>query len=535
MLVEIKCDKFRNQVIKFNNSLNVILGDEKAANSIGKSTFLMVIDFVFGGNSFIKFNTDVFDELGHHDYLFCFTFGTENYRFKRNTYKYELIHKCDENYKEIEAISAKEFRIFLKSKYKIPSKDITFRSVVGLYSRIWGKGNLDVKKPLHPAQEQKSSACVENLIKLFNRYDNIRDLVDNFKQGTDERSALTKAFAKRIIPKINKTKYLENQKEIEIISTEIEDIKNNLAKYACNISEIANKVIMELKTKKDQLLITKRTIESKRIRIKRNIIDNKFINSKKLVNLNQFFPDVNNDRILMIEKFHSGLSNILKKELQRAEEELTLQLNIINGEISEVDRKIAGSLIALDDPNVIVDRVYELSKTLHSARSENKYFANNIDLEKNVKILKSELHDEKAGTLQIIANMVNEKIMKLITTVYDNKRKCPILTLGDANYKFEIFEDTGTGKAYSNLLLLDLSIFSLTSLPFLIHDSLLFKNIENTAVGKLVKIYASFEKQTFISIDEIDKYGLSASNTLRKNTVIELKNNALLYNKDWRK
>lgn len=47
MLVEVRCDKFREKSIKFHKGLNVVLGDEKATNSIGKSSLLMVLDFIF--------------------------------------------------------------------------------------------------------------------------------------------------------------------------------------------------------------------------------------------------------------------------------------------------------------------------------------------------------------------------------------------------------------------------------------------------------------------------------------------------------
>ena len=56
MLKEIKCDKFIEPIIEFNNGLNSILGDDISTNSIGKSTFLMIIDFVCGGNTFINKN-----------------------------------------------------------------------------------------------------------------------------------------------------------------------------------------------------------------------------------------------------------------------------------------------------------------------------------------------------------------------------------------------------------------------------------------------------------------------------------------------
>ena len=43
MLVEIKSDIFREKTIKFHSGLNIVLGDEKASNSIGKPNLLLII------------------------------------------------------------------------------------------------------------------------------------------------------------------------------------------------------------------------------------------------------------------------------------------------------------------------------------------------------------------------------------------------------------------------------------------------------------------------------------------------------------
>lgn len=66
------------------------------------------------------------------------------------------------------------------------------------------------------------------------------------------------------------------------------------------------------------------------------------------------------------------------------------------------------------------------------------------------------------------------------------------------------------------------------------HDSLLYKNIENEAVAKMIDIYESINKQSFIAIDEIDKYGSRAKSKLWRNRVVELDNDNVLYIKDWR-
>lgn len=63
MLYEIECEKFAKKVkgqlvprgrIQLREGLNTVLGDKAAQNSIGKSTFLLVVDFCFGGDDYIN-------------------------------------------------------------------------------------------------------------------------------------------------------------------------------------------------------------------------------------------------------------------------------------------------------------------------------------------------------------------------------------------------------------------------------------------------------------------------------------------------
>ena len=77
----------------------------------------------------------------------------------------------------------------------------------------------------------------------------------------------------------------------------IQDIKDNLAKYATNISEIANREILELKIQKDELLKAKTIIESKLKTIRNDLSENRHIKSRHLKSLTKFFPNVNLDKL----------------------------------------------------------------------------------------------------------------------------------------------------------------------------------------------------------------------------------------------
>lgn len=70
MLKEIICDKFKQKRVEFHRGLNVVLGDDQGSNSIGKSTFLMIIDFVYGGKDYITKSEDIQENVGIHTIKF---------------------------------------------------------------------------------------------------------------------------------------------------------------------------------------------------------------------------------------------------------------------------------------------------------------------------------------------------------------------------------------------------------------------------------------------------------------------------------
>ena len=118
--------------------------------------------------------------------------------------------------------------------------------------------------------------------------------------------------------------------------------------------------------------------------------------------------------------------------------------------------------------------------------------------------------------------------------IYKDKRTSPTFSINLENYNLKRSGDTGTGSSYINLIAFDLSLFSITKLPILIHDTIMFKNIEVPAFENLIKIYKSFEKQIFISIDEIDKFSQQTKNVLNDRKVIELDKSNTLFIKNWK-
>lgn len=535
MLKIIHCEKFRNSPIKLLPGFNVVVGDNIATNSIGKSTFLMVVDFAMGGNTFLEHNSDVIAELGHHSYSFVFEFEKANYFIRRDTNNAETVFLCNDEWEIQQALSIEEYRNFLNQNYKVSGIGLTFRGLVSLFSRIWGKENLDTDRPLDAHPKQRANQAITFILKLFERYESLVELDTELKKAKSEKDALRDAFKENIVPKIVKKQYRANEELVNHTSKELQDIKTNLAKYATNIREITNREVAEIKAEKDSLLKANAVVEARLRRVRASLSESKHIKSKRFESLKEFFPEVAHDRIALVEEFHSDIAKILKSEIRASEKELISESERIGASLSDLDIRLSVLLKNVENPAIIVDRVFELSNRKGNAERENEYYDKSEILTDSVKKLRTKFEDAKRNQLAVISAAINDILREMTEQVYGAGRKSPYLSFTATNYEYQIFEDTGTGKAFSNLLLFDWAVFKLTAVPFLIHDSLLFKNIENEAVAKMIKIYSELDRQTFIAIDEIQKYGEEASEIVVDHTALNLSNSEVLYVKDWRK
>ena len=534
MLIEIRCDKFRTGAVAFGPGLNVVLGDENATNSIGKSTLLMVIDFALGGGSLLEHNKDLVKELGDHDYYFVFRFDEEIYRFRRGTAEPTVVYICDERFEPERFLDLEKYTAFLKGSYGLDIPHLSFRSLVGLYVRVWGKKNLSVGQPLHVVPEQKSQDCVDTLLKTFERYDTIYDLSEKVKSTEAKDKALRQAKRQSIVSKVGKRQYADNEERIATIERELADIRSNLAKYATNLSAVVNREVLELKQEKDRLLALRLTVEGRLQRVRRNLGENRKIRKGSFAELTHFFPAINEERLERVEDFHNDVSRLLKVELTQSANQLEQQLGQLDRAIRDIDDGMASTLSAVEEPGTIVDRVYDLSRELTLAKEQNERYEVESALQSELQSLRSLLDEEKQKVLSLVQAAVNDGMARIIRSAFGEDRKSPRLELRDKSYSFEVSDDTGTGTAYASVLVFDLAVFLATRLPVVAHDTLLFKNIENSSVANLINVYLGTSKQSFVALDEIRKYGAETAQVLIERSVIQLDDQNVLYTKDWR-
>ena len=213
MLTEIHCEAFGDQKkVLFFPGLNVIQGYSDEAdgngNSIGKTNMLKIIDFAFGGQYYSDSNDDVIRHVGEHDICFTHMFNGKEYRFIRSATARNTVVRCaDDSYTPISEFSAKEFCEWLLKQYKVEALQLSFREIVGLYSRIWNKPNKEVNRPLFNHNAQSVTDSIISLVKLFGKYGPIQELHEHDKYLKKRQTVLNSAVSYHLLKVPSKQEY----------------------------------------------------------------------------------------------------------------------------------------------------------------------------------------------------------------------------------------------------------------------------------------------------------------------------------------
>lgn len=536
MLKEISCPLFKEKTIFFKKGLNVVLGSDDAKNSIGKSTALMVIDFVMGGSTFLKDEAGVIKAVGHHYYNFSFEFSEELFFFCRPTDVENLVFICDKDYAKIGEISTEDYLKRLKQLYGLSSLESSFRSIVSPFSRIWRKGGLEPDQPFSNVVKESESKAISRLIDLFEH----SMKVSAEKRTIDEQKALKQQIDglmnKNIIPNINGKKYSENVKLIFENDSKIESLKRGFGGAMSVYEEIFNDDLQEIKQRKDELVTLK---NSNQFKIKRLLREISGITPRLTANIAlvvEYFPNVDVEKLEQVEIFHKKIGNIVKRELQKELELSQLEEKSYVESILLLEEEIQIALKSKGVPDDLFNRLFELKEKNDKMNEQNRFFDKKTQLISSIKVSTQRLGTVYESILKEIEVIVNLRLMSFNKVVYGPQRNSSALTMKSASsFKFSSPDDSGTGKSYAGLIGFDLALLYVTKLPFFIHDSVIYKNIEVPAVQKIIRIFGALNsKQFFLSFDEAKKFGCEAERTINSSVILRLGSDSLLYTKDWR-
>lgn len=534
MLIEIICDKFKEEKITFHKGLNVILGDELGSNSIGKSTFLMIIDYVFGGKDYVLKSTDIQRNVGTHIIKFAFMFDDTKFYYSRNTDDTEYINVCNEKYEMIKKITLDEYTATLKRRYGFGEKDISFRDVVGRYIRVYGKENLNEKHPLDVVRNEKTVQAVNALLKLCEMYEDIRELEELAKRKNDELKTFKNAQKYNIISRIGARQRKDNDKKLAEYEKEKEAITDELNNSILEINAEKTALILELKRELSDYNKKIRSQKAKLIPLQENIVGSRVISDSDWQTLKKFFPEIDLKQLEEIQKFHKEINIVLKEEIK--EEILSIQnvIQLLQENKALVEAKIKEISETSNLSQVILFKFAELQKKIEILSNQNKYYDNLKVLEQEKKDADGRKKEMRMQQLLLLQNRINIKMQQLNDEIYQSTKIPPTIMFDNNQYKFETVDDTGTGTCYRGMVLYDLSILQDTCLPILVHDSVLLKQIEDVAVEKILEMYKASDKQIFIALDKASSYSEQSQKILWEKKVLLLEPNGReLFGKSW--
>lgn len=528
MLIELGCDQFKENgvtrpMVIFNKSLNVVLGDSAGSNSIGKSSFLLAVDFALGGTSYVTRAPDIQKNVGPHTIRFAFQFGGQRHYFSRDTMNFMEVAVCDEHYIVQRKVPLDEFLAFLKEKYQITQESLTFRDALTRYSRIYQKGNLNEKDPLLAAEKEPAKKAVLSLLKLFDMFAGIEDARKASEAADEKYDVYRDGVRYSFIPTISskrelkaKESRLQQLKAIQDNFVDPKALKNKTAEELEHISATKSE-LQRLRTQRSRT-------DSRLARLMVNLSEERFDFSEDFKELQELFPTVNIKRVEEVESFHLKLSTILKHELEeeklKAEAELK-RLDVAIGAAEEV-------LLGFDVPSGVSKRLLNEFAAAKAEEDQIKAAKKSYEEEQRLKHVRDEYREayrtRLEGDVLSLQTQINERMKELNDYIYDGGKMPPIISLSTGSYNFETTNDTGTGTSFKSLAVFDLSVLGLTNLPTIIHDSIILKQIGDAPVEKLIALYRRAGKQVFIALDKADSYTKEASAMLYDGAVLHLSN-----------
>ena len=537
MLVEIQCDKFmthnkQRKPIRFHPGLNVVIGDDNGSNSIGKSTFLMILDFVFGGTDYVKKCTDVQENVKEHTINFTFEFDDHLYHFARNTIHYQDIIRCDSNYVPLlneKPMTVQSYGEFLSDKYGLTAPGLKWRGAISRFIRVYKRDTLDVEHPLQTHKNEKAADSIKSYMRLLNRYAVVEKQINQAADAKDEKEAFRKTTLKynHIPAAKNERQKAENESRIAELEEQEKKLDTNNSQGLLDLDSMTAYKISFLKERLVKFRRQQALVQSQLTDVRRDMTGKRRSFKRTFTELEHFFPNENFHALEEIEKFHQQLSKILSEEYAETEKDLVTTDNLLTIEIKGLEKEITDIKEIPNVSDAILKEFAKISTEINNLREANKNFD---ELNRLSKIADDYAKTRDAVTRDQLLSIefeLNHEMSKIsLRILNDSSHLPPVIHLERMDkYTFHTPNDGGTGAETRGLITFDLANLNISSIPFLVHDSLLLKNIEKPVFSRIIDVYDQQKengKQVFMAYDTLDSYSPATRQLIEKNAVLKL-------------
>ena len=541
MLIRIKCDAFAKdiQVLDIKPGLNTILGSSDGSNAIGKTTFLWILDFIYGGQRYAKLMQGIKQYTGHQVIYFTFLFDGAKKYFYRKTEEPNKVFSCDAEGHIIEDISIASYRELLRQYYKLDKPGLGFNGLVSHFFRIYGAGNTQEWLPMKGHSETNESA-IDFLMQLFG-YGNLVTSIDRMEQELNIDAF--QVFLKKPPAPIDYDQMIEdNNAAIKALQQRLDKLlkqNGNIEYSILGLDTQLTDTVCKLQKELRQITLQYEAVRSQMDSIEMNLSESVEDKAAEFEALKKFFPGIELKSLSDIEIFHRQLRKILRDEMQKEINRLRPVLDFYSTEIDRLNVKIKESGINQAINERIMSQCVSAKQRIETLKAENQKLEYEKELqdERGYRLNKlRDLAEQYRDALKDIESQINKGLTVINSEVTAGIENAPVLSIGISNdLSFGAAGNTSEGTAFKNLILYDLCLAHLSFIPVIIHDSNILKRIDDTYLEQILKHYQDCGSQIFIAYDKAKSIKESARSILEQTTLLQLYDGHELFGKSWSK
>lgn len=540
MLVEIRCDSFaeKHRTVTFGGGLNTVLGSNGGSNAIGKSTFLWMVDYAFGGTTYNDIWKDIAQYIGKHPVRFTFQFDGQLHYFFRTLEEPRTVCRCDKKGKIIDKLTLDKYRKWLTESYGIACDGITFQDLTSRFDRIYGADNTYEKTPYLQKPKEAEDKAVDFLIRLYGG----NDILEEIAAAEAKLGVKASEFVEKKLKPIDTSKIEENNKTIESLKERLdkltqqeEDAQLAFFGFDTETFERLSRLRKELQTlvrRRNRLKSQLNAISEVEPYAEGNI-------KSEFDELKTFFPDANIKSFEEIEGFHKKIRRIIGDEASEEVKRLTAVISQCDAEIASLRDKIEKSGLAKEMSARTVSQCVSVSRKIDALTEENEELLRQKELQDARAKAEAEMKaliERQRDCISEIEAAVNQRIIEINRTVTGGRETAPKLRIfDDKMIRYKTEGNTSEGTAFKSMVIYDLALATLFPVPFLIHDSNIIKRIGDDHLEHILKYYQTVGKQVFIAFDKADSVTDTAKNILESTAVLTLNDGNELYGKSWTK
>ena len=549
MLKRLLCDKFAPQYreLVFNRGLNIVLGDDVGSSAIGKTAFLNVIDYIFGGDAY--YSGDIQKNIGLHTIYFEFEFGDEHLYFYRDTGNTMSVFLCDDQWHFREEMELPHYKRLLAEKYGCLSGSYGLDDIIAHFFRIYGHGNALEAAPYRSSIHEDDKKAIDFLMCLMGQSAVNAALSEKAK----ELGLRVNQFEKKVAEQDHDDEQLlrENQEKIESLTERYNELMDENEGYQFGYLGFAEANNDPVKEKLNKLRDEVRRLIEARDRYQSQIETIQSVQETNVTSLTTeferlkvFFPDANIIELERVEHFHKRIREILQQEAQEQVDKIQRVIVRYDSEIEMLKKRIQETGLTRKMAVATMSQCVEIQMQIERLQAENSVIEENI--QKREERLKAEqelaqLLKTRKAAIDTLQGQINTRMQELYDAITGKKEtSAPVLTINeDKTASFETPGNTSEGSAFKGLVIYDLALLSLREhcTPALIHDSNILSRIEADYLAPILEQYRECGYQVFISMDKPKETSPEAQKILFDHPLLQLAagGGRELYGRSWSK